>query len=117
MESDVHLIVIAHPGETCTVNHSSQLFTMSSIHALSYQGPQRLFDDIDRSFQLSSQDLVELTKAFLHEISLGLASYNQPMAMMYVHSPFHRLTEGDRDYSLVRLSLRVCLMAQKQGMS
>ncbi|KNZ71716.1 Glucokinase-1 [Termitomyces sp. J132] len=55
---------------------------MPSIHALSAQEPQRLFDDIDRSFQLSSQDLVGLTKAFLHEISLGLASYGQPMAMI-----------------------------------
>ncbi|KAG6900109.1 hypothetical protein C0993_002794 [Termitomyces sp. T159_Od127] len=55
---------------------------MLPVHALSTLEPQSLFDDIDRSFQLSSQDLVELTKAFLHEISLGLSSYGQPMAMI-----------------------------------
>ncbi|KAG6830614.1 hypothetical protein H0H92_015706 [Tricholoma furcatifolium] len=55
---------------------------MPPIHALSTQDPQHLFDDIDRDFQLSSQDLVELTKAFLHEISLGLSEYGKPMAII-----------------------------------
>ncbi|KAG6865994.1 hypothetical protein C0991_009666 [Blastosporella zonata] len=55
---------------------------MPPIHALSTEDQQSLFNDIDRSFQLSPQDLVDLTKAFLHEISLGLASYGQPMAIM-----------------------------------
>ncbi|KAF5387613.1 hypothetical protein D9615_000084 [Tricholomella constricta] len=55
---------------------------MAPIHALSSQDPQRLFDDIDRSFQLNPQILVDLTKAFLHEISLGLGAYNHPMAMI-----------------------------------
>ncbi|KAG6849636.1 hypothetical protein H0H93_006759 [Arthromyces matolae] len=55
---------------------------MPPIHALSTEDPQSIFNDIDRDFQLSSQDLVELTKAFLHEISLGLAEYGQPMAII-----------------------------------
>ncbi|KAG6919296.1 hypothetical protein DXG01_007428 [Tephrocybe rancida] len=55
---------------------------MPPIHALSTQDEQSLFNDIDRSFQLTSKDLVELTKAFLHEISLGLAGYGQPMAII-----------------------------------
>ncbi|RDB20456.1 Glucokinase [Hypsizygus marmoreus] len=50
--------------------------------ALSYEDSQRVFDDIDRHFQLGPEFLVELTKTFLEEFRLGLSSYNHPMAMI-----------------------------------
>ncbi|KAF9468798.1 hexokinase [Collybia nuda] len=55
---------------------------MAPISALTYNDAQRLFDDIDRQFQLSQETLVELSKAFLHEFSVGLGDYNHPMAMI-----------------------------------
>ncbi|KAG5654669.1 hypothetical protein H0H81_009918 [Sphagnurus paluster] len=55
---------------------------MSPIHALSSTDVQHVFDNIDRSFQLNPENLIELTKTFLHEISLGLGAYNHPMAMI-----------------------------------
>lgn len=57
---------------------------MTPITALTYGNAQYIFDEIDRHFQLSQETLVELSKAFLHEFSLGLGDYNHPMAMMYV---------------------------------
>ena len=47
---------------------------------------QRVFDDIERQFQLDTPALVALTNAFLDEIARGLADYGQPMAMMCVLS-------------------------------
>ncbi|KAF8639769.1 hypothetical protein AX17_001029 [Amanita inopinata Kibby_2008] len=43
---------------------------------------QRILSDIDRQFHLSTDTLVDLTKAFLDEFNDGLASYNHPMAMI-----------------------------------
>lgn len=57
---------------------------MAPISALTYDNTQRIFDEIDRHFQLSQETLVELSKAFLQEFSVGLGDYNHPMAMMYV---------------------------------
>ena len=51
---------------------------------MSYVDPQNVLDDIDRSFQLTQEALVELAKSFLHEFALGLENYGQPMAMMSV---------------------------------
>ncbi|KAF8076042.1 hypothetical protein FPV67DRAFT_1664354 [Lyophyllum atratum] len=55
---------------------------MTPIQALMYEDTQRIFDDIDRSFQLSPERLVELTKHFLHEFNVGLGEYGHPMAMI-----------------------------------
>lgn len=57
---------------------------MASTSALSNSETQRVFDEIHRQFHLSSESLVELTKAFLDEFRVGLQNYNQPMAMMCV---------------------------------
>lgn len=57
---------------------------MAPISALTYDDAQRIFDEIDRHFQLNQETLVGLSKAFLHEFSVGLGDYNHPMAMMYV---------------------------------
>jgi hexokinase len=43
---------------------------------------QRIFDEIESQFRLSTECLVELTKAFLDEVRAGLAEYGHPMAMM-----------------------------------
>ena len=51
---------------------------------MSYVDPQNVLDDVDRSFQLTQEALIELAKAFLHEFALGLEGYGQPMAMMSV---------------------------------
>ena len=47
---------------------------------------QRVFDGIERQFQLDTPALVALTRAFLDEVTRGLADYGQPMAMMCVLS-------------------------------
>ncbi|KAG5220787.1 glucokinase [Salix suchowensis] len=57
---------------------------MASTSALFSHDAQRVFDDIDRHFQLSKETLVELTQAFIDEYRLGLGSYGKPMAMMCV---------------------------------
>ncbi|KAG5644937.1 hypothetical protein DXG03_007402 [Asterophora parasitica] len=55
---------------------------MPPVQALSAQDPQRIFDEIDRDFQLNPELLVDLTQAFLHEIGRGLGAYGHPMAMI-----------------------------------
>lgn len=55
---------------------------MTSISSFCYQNAQAVFDVIDNQFTLQPDSLVELTKAFLDEVKIGLANYNQPMAMM-----------------------------------
>ncbi|KAF9500147.1 hypothetical protein BDN71DRAFT_1440709 [Pleurotus eryngii] len=55
---------------------------MASTSALFSHDAQRVFDDIDRHFQLSKETLVELTQAFIDEYRLGLGSYGKPMAMI-----------------------------------
>ena len=55
---------------------------MASISSFYYKNPQEVFDFIDNQFTLQPDSLVELTKAFLDEVKIGLANYNQAMAMM-----------------------------------
>ncbi|KAF8897142.1 hexokinase [Infundibulicybe gibba] len=55
---------------------------MASTSALYSQDEQRVLDDIHRRFQLDSESLVGLTKAFVDEFRIGLQSYGQPMAMI-----------------------------------
>lgn len=57
---------------------------MPPLHALDDDNPQRVFDHINRHFQLSPEILTELTTAFVDEIGLGLGKYNHAMAMVYV---------------------------------
>lgn len=57
---------------------------MPTTSAHYFSDAQHVFDDIERQFQLGTESLVELTKAFLGEVGKGLANYNQPMAMMCV---------------------------------
>ena len=59
---------------------------MPPLHALDDDNPQRVFDNINRHFQLTPEALTDLTTAFVEEIGLGLAKYNHPMAMVYVLS-------------------------------
>ena len=58
---------------------------MVPTSALVVDDVQRVFDDIERQFELDTHSLVALTNAFLDELSRGLANYGQPMAMMCVH--------------------------------
>jgi hexokinase len=60
---------------------------MVATSALVVDDVQRVFDGIERQFELDTDSLVALTKAFLDEVARGLATYGQPMAMMCVH-PF-----------------------------
>ncbi|KAL0949823.1 hypothetical protein HGRIS_009859 [Hohenbuehelia grisea] len=55
---------------------------MASTSALFSHDAQRVFDDIDRHFQLSPETLTELTKTFLDEFRLGLGNYGHAMAMI-----------------------------------
>jgi len=59
---------------------------MPPTTAIFTRDAQRLFDDIEEQFTLSTESLVDLTKAFLDEIARGLGEYNHPMAMMCVVS-------------------------------
>jgi hypothetical protein len=71
------------------------------------------FDDIEREFTLSHKELVELTKAFLGEVSQGLAGYGHPMAMMCVPSSF--LTHPTLKCFTAQRSLLVFQMVQRKG--
>lgn len=55
---------------------------MASISSFCYKNAQEVFDIIEDQFTLQPDSLVELTKAFLDEVKIGLANYNQAMAMM-----------------------------------
>lgn len=55
---------------------------MASISSFYYKNPQEVFDIIEDQFTLQPDSLVELTKAFLDEVKIGLTNYNQAMAMM-----------------------------------
>ena len=55
---------------------------MASISSFFYKNPQEVFDTIEDQFTLQPDSLVELTKAFLEEVTIGLTNYNQAMAMM-----------------------------------
>lgn len=55
---------------------------MASICALTCNNPQKIIDDIDCSFQLSTEKLLNLVKAFLDEFQEGLKNYGHPMAMI-----------------------------------
>jgi len=55
---------------------------MPPLYALDDDNPQRVFDDINRQFQLSPEVLTGLTTAFVEEIGLGLGKYNHAMAMV-----------------------------------
>jgi hexokinase len=59
---------------------------MVSTAALDVDDVQRVFDGIERQFQLDTDTLVTLTKAFLDEVANGLTNYGRPMAMMCVIS-------------------------------
>jgi len=59
---------------------------MASTSAFTYRSAKDLYDHIDAQFQLSSDQLIDLTKNFLHEFKLGLENYGHAMAMMYVHT-------------------------------
>ena len=56
---------------------------MASISSFYYKNAQEVFDIIEDQFTLQPDLLVELTKAFLDEVKIGLTNYNQAMAMMY----------------------------------
>ncbi|KAF5364079.1 hypothetical protein D9756_000575 [Leucocoprinus leucothites] len=55
---------------------------MASTTAFTYSSAKDLYEHIDAQFQLSDQQLVELTKTFLHEFKLGLEDYGHAMAMI-----------------------------------
>jgi len=57
---------------------------MASTSAFTYRSAKDLYDHIDAQFQLSGDQLIDLTKNFLHEFKLGLENYGHAMAMMYV---------------------------------
>jgi hexokinase len=61
---------------------------MASTSAFAYSSAKDLYEHIDAQFQLSDNQLVELTKTFLHEFKLGLEGYGRAMAMMYVARSF-----------------------------
>jgi hexokinase len=85
---------------------------MPPLQALFNDNPQSVFDDIDRHFQLGRDVLVDLAKAFLDEIKVGLESYNYPMAMVYV---LHSYTRSNPNSSSVLHLLRVFRMVLKLG--
>ncbi|PPQ66277.1 hypothetical protein CVT26_010961 [Gymnopilus dilepis] len=55
---------------------------MASLPVTQYEGPQAVFDLIQRQFTLDQDSLVEITKAFLREFKVGLENYGHPMAMI-----------------------------------
>ena len=55
---------------------------MASISSFYYKNAQEVFDILEDQFTLQPDFLVELTKAFLDEVKIGLTNYNQAMAMM-----------------------------------
>ncbi|PPQ68776.1 hypothetical protein CVT24_007718 [Panaeolus cyanescens] len=55
---------------------------MSSISIHQYNDPQAVFDLIDKQFSVDDNVLLDLTKTFLEEFKVGLANYNQAMAMI-----------------------------------
>ena len=69
------------PGLAATSYRPS--FAMASTAAFLYRSAQEVYEHIDARFQLTNEQLVELTKTFLHEFKLGLESYGHDMAMMY----------------------------------
>lgn len=89
-----------------------QFLLMAPISTPQSTNTQDVVDQIERQFTLSPESLVDLTKAFLNEFELGLGSYGQPMAMMYV--PF-LICFAIADRSLVRRSSLASPMAQKPG--
>lgn len=85
---------------------------MASISSFYYQNAQTVFDVIEDQFTLQPDPLVELTKAFINEFKIGLANYNQPMAMMYAAIFF---TKHNTDLIPVPHLLQVFPMVQRQG--
>ena len=63
---------------------------MASISSFYYKSPKEVFEFIGKQFTLEPDFLVELTKAFLDEVKIGLTNYNQAMAMMCALSFFSR---------------------------
>jgi hypothetical protein len=63
-----------------------------NLNALSSKDSASIFQELDQSFRLKPDTLVELSKAFLNEISQGLSQYNFPMAMMYEYKPAYKKT-------------------------
>ncbi|KAJ3568406.1 hypothetical protein NP233_g5735 [Leucocoprinus birnbaumii] len=55
---------------------------MASTSAFAYSSASELYEHIDAQFRLSDNQLVELTKTFLHEFKLGLEDYGHAMAMI-----------------------------------
>lgn len=55
---------------------------MASTSAFTYRSAKDLYDHIDAQFQLSGDQLIDLTKNFLHEFKLGLENYGHAMAMI-----------------------------------
>ena len=50
--------------------------------AIISENAQKIFDEIDNQFRLSTETLVELTKAFAAETQDGLENYGRAMAIM-----------------------------------
>lgn len=84
---------------------------MSPLHALC-EDEQLVFSDIHQHFQLNQETLTKLTTAFVDEIRLGLGSYNQAMAMVYV---LHTIWILSLIRQLVLHSSQAFLMVQRRG--
>lgn len=63
---------------------SSLYDAMVHTSALYSQSQQDVLDTIRTQFTLSEDTLLHITQVFLREAAEGLATYGQPMAMMYV---------------------------------
>ncbi len=85
---------------------------MASTAAYSYRSAQEVYEYIDTAFQLSNEQLVELTKAFRQEFEQGLEKYNQAMVMTYAICYFF---ESVSHKNLDPPSLLVFLTAQRKG--
>lgn len=57
---------------------------MAPTTALFADSPEGILEDIEKQFRLGSEELHDLTKAFLEEVNEGLSKYGHPLAMMYV---------------------------------
>lgn len=76
-----HVILSSWKGNY-NIHSASFASPMASISSFYYQSPQEVFDVIDSQFTLHPDSLIELTKAFLDEVKIGLTNYNCAMAMM-----------------------------------
>lgn len=57
---------------------------MAPTTALFANSPEGVLEDIEKQFQLGSESLQDLAKAFLEEVNEGLGKYGHPLAMMWV---------------------------------